>query len=131
MAEASFRITAAGRRDEQHLLAIVRSEKLVRAWPEHDVRMPRARASSCTWESTLPSPWVRIPAAGSRSAGVSGSATISLRVKPPGFGETRSVASARPGLSARTSASRGVPKKSCFTRAPPAAKSSRRRAILA
>ena len=41
---------------------------------------PSARARSCTCESTLPSPWVRMPAAGFSSVGVLSIATTSLRV---------------------------------------------------
>ena len=47
--------------------------------PSTTLGIPRARASSWTCETTLPSPWVKMPAAGWRSAGVSSSATTSSR----------------------------------------------------
>ncbi len=41
--------------------------------PTTTLGMPRLRASSCTWESELPSPSVRMPETGGRSESVSGS----------------------------------------------------------
>ena len=89
----------ARRDDEEHLLAVVRRDAFGRrCGPSTTLGMPSARASSCTCESTLPSPCVRMPAAG-RGRPASRAGRRSRRAcSAPSFGATRRRPSARPGV---------------------------------